>query len=197
MSTRYKQTFETGAHSLFESDTILLAAKSQIVIKLQGYAGSTFLRKQFRTRRSNGNLSMRQPGPFIDSSGTEITIATGGDSSAVPVQLKVTIDTVKQHVASGWHPRRMFRYFLIVQANRSPPLMFAELMRASAAHNDSALSQAEFIAEGVDANKNCLPYHRNGLFSRKAPEQSVRRRFQAHGHFCRSLGSMRKQPDNR
>ena len=140
------------------SDTILLAAKSQITIKLQGYAGSTFSPKTIPDAVIQWKLINAPTGTrFIDSSGTEITIATGGDSSAAPVQLEAVIDTTKQHVASGLASAPNVSIFFNVS---SKPLISINVRRIDAGNplpiTTSALSQAEFIAEGMDANKKLL-----------------------------------------
>jgi hypothetical protein len=140
------------------SDTILLGAKSQITIKLQGYAGSTFSPKiipeaAIRWKLVNAPLGTH----FIDSLGAQITIATGSDSSGAPVQLLAVIDTQVQHVSAGLASSPEAALYFNVS---SKPLAGVTLKRIDAGNpmplSTSALSQAEFMAQGVDANRNIL-----------------------------------------
>jgi Carboxypeptidase regulatory-like domain len=140
------------------SDTILLAAKSQLTITLQGYAGSTFFPKTIPDAAIQWKLINAPSGTrFIDSLGTEISIITGNDSSATPVQLEAVVDTVKQHVASRLASAPNASIFFNVS---SKPLIGVTVRRIDAGNplpiTTSALSQAEFIAEGVDVNKKLL-----------------------------------------
>jgi hypothetical protein len=140
------------------SDTILLAAKNQIQIKLQGYAGSAFSPKTIPDAAIQWGLVNAPRGThFVDSTGTEITVATGSDSSTAPVQLKAVIDTTKQHVASRLASSPEVSVFFNVS---SKPLISINVRRIDAGNpfpiTTSAVSQAEFIAEGLDANKKVL-----------------------------------------
>lgn len=137
------------------NDTILLAAKSQIKIKLQGYAGSMFSPKTIPDAAIRWTLIHAPSGThLLDSIGANVTIATGSDSSAAPARLQATIDTVKQHVAPRLASSPGVSLFFNVS---SKPLVSVIVRRIDAGNpfpiTTSALSQAEFIAEGIDANK--------------------------------------------
>jgi hypothetical protein len=139
-------------------DTILLGAKSQIQIQLQGYAGSTFSPKAIPPAAIRWKLAGAPRGThFIDSLGAQSIIATGSDSSNAPVQLLAVIDTTVQPVAALLAPAPQTSLYFNVS---SRPLASITVTRIDAGNpfplSTSALSQAEFLAQGLDANNNIL-----------------------------------------
>ena len=140
------------------NDTMMLAAKSQIQISLQGYAGSTFSPKTIPEAAVRWKLVNAPNGTrFIDSTGAQIIIATGSDSSATPVRLQASIDTTLQRVGPLLAPDPEAALYFNVS---SKPLTGVTVNRIDAGNPlpvaTSALSQAEFIATGQDAHNNVL-----------------------------------------
>ena len=140
------------------NDTMMLAAKSQIQISLQGYAGSTFSPKTIPEAAVRWKLVNAPNGTrFIDSTGAQIIIATGSDSSATPVRLQASIDTTLQRVGPLLAPDPEAALYFNVS---SKPLTGVTVNRIDAGNPlpvaTSALSQAEFIATGQDAHNNVV-----------------------------------------
>jgi hypothetical protein len=135
------------------SDTLMLGANTQLRIKLRGYFGSLFIPATIRdTTAITWKLLNAPKGTrFIDSTGPEILLATGTDSSVAPVALKAIIDTIKQRVTPQVPVPEIALYFKV----SNKPMISITVRRIDAGNPNpittSFLSMAEFVANGLDA----------------------------------------------
>jgi hypothetical protein len=137
-------------------DTMLLPSDYEMSFVVKGYYGSQFFPA---TRMDSAGISWQLAGPaggsLLNSRGLKVTVHTSISASAAAVQLKAVIDTTRIRLDGRWIKAPELSLFFRTSGKKIAAI---QVRRVDALSPDpittSPLSKAEFIADGLDPDKN-------------------------------------------
>jgi hypothetical protein len=140
------------------TDTVLLAAKGQLKLKLLSYYSSSFIPGSVKDSTAVKWKLLNAPKgtSLTDSTGVDAVLSTGSDSSITTAIVKAVLDTSKQRVTNQVAVPEVYLYFKVSSKTLGSISVTRTDAGAPNAITTSSISKAEFSATGLDADKRIL-----------------------------------------